>query len=147
MPQWFQKLINRLMTQEESPTFVEIQSLADFDQLLAHQTPIILFKHSPTCPVSLAAHRQMQAFAQARPDVPVSLLCVLNHRTLSRVIAEQISVHHESPQAILFQRGSVIGQLSHDDINVDELTSLVPAFTSVSHDAPVPASSLRSPQR
>lgn len=146
MLQWLQNVINRFMTQQESPTFAEIQTAADFDQLLSHETPVILFKHSRTCPVSLAAHRQMHAFVHICPDVPVSLLCVLNHRVLSRHIAEQIGVHHESPQAILFQHGAVIGHLSHDDIKVDELTTLVSAFTAVSHDAPVPASSLRSPQ-
>ena len=145
MLQWLRNLIDPSMP-EQSPPFGEIHSAADFDQLLSRETPVILFKHSRTCPVSLSADRQMQAFAQARPDVPVYLLCVLKHRALARLIADQIGVHHESPQAILFQRGNVIGHLSHDEIDVDELSGLVPAFTSASPDAPVPANSLRSPQ-
>jgi len=147
MLQWLQNLTNRLITAESPASpFPEIRSTTDFDQLLSHETPIILFKHSPTCPVSLAAHREMQAFAATRPDVPVVVLSVLNHRTLSRVIAEQVSVPHESPQAIVFQHGIVLGYLSHDDVTVEELTSLLPSFTAASHDAPVHANSVRSPQ-
>jgi bacillithiol system protein YtxJ len=147
MLQWLQNLTTRLRTaQPESAAFPEIRTASDFDQLLLHPTPVVIFKHSRTCPVSFAALRQMRAFAASRPEVSIFLLSVLDYRPTSRLVAERLNVQHESPQAIVLQAGAVIAYLSHARITVSELTRVLPLFTAACHDEPVPASSLHSPQ-
>lgn len=88
------------------------------------QTPVILFKHSTTCPVSTYAKREMDAFV-SESDVPTYLVIVQTQRPFSNEIAEKLSTRHESPQALYVKDGEVAGVWNHGDITATNLKATI----------------------
>jgi len=82
----------------------------------------ILFKHSPRCPVSAEALTEIEEFARRQPATPVYLVDVLAQRPLSQRIAADLGIPHESPQAILLQRGKPLWHGSHYEVTADTLS-------------------------
>lgn len=82
--------------------------------------PVVIFKHSLTCPISAAAYSQMAAYAGE-----VSLIEVQIARELSREIENRLGVAHESPQVIVLHNGQVVWNASHFAITVDAVTQAV----------------------
>lgn len=80
----------------------------------------VLFKHSPICPTSGVAYEEMVLFRR-RSQVPVYIVDVLRHRSLSRALAERIGVAHASPQAIVLQDGVAAWHASHFAVQADAL--------------------------
>ncbi|MFL6449616.1 MAG: bacillithiol system redox-active protein YtxJ [Bryobacteraceae bacterium] len=107
-----------------SQSLPEIDSIEDCANVMKEEL-VILFKHSPTCPVSWMAHREVLQYRSAQPDVPIYLISVRRRRDVSRYIAEQTGIQHESPQIIALRRGEVIGAGSHDDITAETLAAFV----------------------
>lgn len=96
---------------------------SDLETLLA--APLaVLYKHSPICPTSDAAYEEMLAFRRQRA-VPVYVVDVIQHRPLSRALAERIGVRHASPQAIILREGVVAWHRSHYEIEADAMTRVV----------------------
>lgn len=100
----------------------EVNSQQDCDALFADGCAI-LFKHSPSCPLSWAAHRQIMHFRKTWPDAPVHLVSVQRQRALSVYIAERTGVRHESPQVLVLSEGKVRATASHADITAELLTT------------------------
>ena len=102
--------------------FIQINGTADFEQLLArsHDAPVILFKHSSTCPISSAAYQQM-----SRVDEDVSMVVVQRSRDVSREIAERTGIEHQSPQTIVFRNGQAVWSASHFNITADAVEQAV----------------------
>ena len=82
----------------------------------------IVYKHSTRCPTSWNAMREVEQFLQQTKDIPVFLVNVVTHRSLSQRIAEDLDVRHESPQAILLRSGEVAEHTSHRRITAALLT-------------------------
>lgn len=80
------------------------------------QPRVLLFKHSPVCPVSASARAEYDAFRADLPDVPTMFVDVIADRATARAIAERCGVRHESPQAILFEEGVARWHASHGAI-------------------------------
>jgi bacillithiol system protein YtxJ len=93
--------------------FVPVQDRAALDELLArsHRSPVVLFKHSLTCPISARAYREMQQY-----EGEVALVVVQRAREVSRAVEEVTGVRHESPQAIILRAGRPAWSASHFDI-------------------------------
>src|SRR2546430_17290874 len=88
-----------------------LHSLADWERAL--QSPrVLLFKHSPQCPISAEARAEYEAF-RARPDATTAFVDVIADRAVARGIAERCGVAHASPQAILFENGRPVWHASH----------------------------------
>lgn len=81
----------------------------------------ILYKHSTRCPISLGAKAEVDRFLAGGPDVPVYILNVVQNRDLSRRVAEELGVRHESPQAILVHSGEAVKHVSHRQITAQLL--------------------------
>ena len=81
----------------------------------------ILYKHSTRCPTSWSAKRQVERFLDLSTGTPVYVVDVIQNRSLSKQIAEDLGVKHESPQAILMRSGEVIAHVSHRQITVQLL--------------------------
>lgn len=97
-----------------------LHDLATFDRAL-QQPRVLLFKHSPVCPISADAHDQYAAFCRELPDVPTLFVDVIADRPVARGIAERCGVRHESPQAILFELGRPVWHASHHAITLGSL--------------------------
>ena len=88
---------------------------ADLAALLASER-LLMFKHSPTCPVSAQAFFEYRAFCEEHPEVETLWLEVVEQRSASLAIAESTGVTHESPQALWIQDGAVAWHASHGSI-------------------------------
>lgn len=89
-----------------------IRDLDSFQDAI-RQPRVMLFKHSPTCPISTAAYAELGMFEVEHPDAAVVVINVLSEPVLAREIAGQCGVEHESPQAILFEAGKATWHASH----------------------------------
>ena len=100
-----------------------VEAGTDLGELLGRRM-VVLFKHSTACPVSWAAHAQVNRFRLQHPEVPVILVDVIRNRPTSKKIAELTDVWHESPQIIVMRDGKVAASASHGDITVDRLAEM-----------------------
>lgn len=95
----------------------------EWQQLLiqSEKQPVIIFKHSATCPISAAAHRQMQEFEGDPIDASISKVIVQNSREVSDQIAEDLGIEHESPQVIIMVKQQSVYDVSHHSIEADDV--------------------------
>ena len=102
--------------------FVRITETSSFEEMAerSKERPVVLFKHSLTCPISAAAYDQMSQFAGE-----VALIEVQRARELSREIEDRLGVAHESPQVIVLRNGQVVWSASHFEITADAVTAAV----------------------
>ena len=112
------------------PEYSRLESRAEIDELIArsHETPVVFFKHSLTCPISSAAFRQYESFLEHRPEEDAAvytLIEVQNARDVSTEIAERTGVRHESPQALIVRGGEVAWHASHWSISSQALQAAV----------------------
>jgi bacillithiol system protein YtxJ len=114
---------------QSAQSIPEIDSVEECTAVL-EQEIAVLFKHSPTCPVSWMAHREMMQFRSQQPDVPLYLVSVRRRRDISRFIAENTGIQHESPQVIVFRRGKAVASTSHDGITADAVCGFLTAQTT-----------------
>lgn len=98
-----------------------LHSLDDYERALAGHVRVLLFKHSPACPISADARCHYEAFRHRHPDVPTLFVDVIADRPVARGLADRCGVRHESPQAILFERGVPVWHASHGAITADLL--------------------------
>ncbi len=94
-------------------------SLAELNEQ-SKERPVVIFKHSLTCPISAAAYDQM-----SRYDGEVALVEVQVAGALSREIGEKLGVRHESPQVIVLDKGKVAWDVSHFDITAESVADAV----------------------
>lgn len=107
---------------------VEMQSVEEFNQALqeSFERPVLLFKHSLTCPISTRAFRELQAHLNnADPNTSYRLIKIQNAYQLSNEVASRLKVGHESPQAILVRGGQEIWNASHSDITSSSLEEAI----------------------
>ena len=104
----------------------------ELEALVSAEQPLVIFKHSATCGVSQSVKRRYDAFVQAHPQVPTRLVVVQQERALSDALEDRLRVRHESPQAIVVQRGQVLWHASHGGITADGLAR---AVTTTQHVA------------
>lgn len=97
-----------------------LHSLDDYEAAI-RQPRVLLFKHSPTCPISAFAREEYEAFCRAMPDAVTAFVDVIADRAVARGLAERCGVRHASPQAILFENGEPRWHASHDAITTGSL--------------------------
>lgn len=112
---------------EEKKTFpwIDLTSLEQLDEVieLSNSQPVVLFKHSTRCSVSMMAKRNYeQNFNQGCDSYYLDLL---KHRDVSNAIAEKLHITHQSPQAILLKNGQVEYHDSHSGINHRMIEKLI----------------------
>lgn len=102
--------------------FVRITDTKSFEDLTdrSRERPIVIFKHSLTCPISSAAYEQMEEF-----QGEVALVEVQLARALSAEIENRLGVAHESPQVIVLSKGQVAWKASHFKITAEAVAAAV----------------------
>lgn len=110
-------------------SYTRLQSVEDIEPLFAADRglPVILFKHSLTCPISTAAFREYERYlGSVAPDtVEYTLIEIQNARDVSQAVTDRSGVKHESPQALLVRNGEVVWHASHWDITEKTLIQAV----------------------
>lgn len=109
----------------------QLRAQEDLEQTLkeSEEHPVLIFKHSTTCPISAAAHRQWSAFL-ASPEaeqVGHAWVRVIEERPLSLALAAQLGVEHQSPQAIVVRNRRAVWHTSHHAITAEALRQAVAA--------------------
>lgn len=84
------------------------------------EKPVVLYKHSNTCPISARAQDEMKSLVSGDAP-PVYRLVVQESRDLSDRIAEHFSIRHETPQAIVVADGEPTFNVSHQDVTAARL--------------------------
>lgn len=97
--------------------FIKLNAPDVFQEALARskREPVVLYKHSATCPISAAAHREVEKLTEAEAP-PVFKLVIQQARALSAEIAQALDVRHESPQVIVVADGKPVFHTSHHQV-------------------------------
>ena len=95
-------------------SFNILKTVADLDAVVAasQNGPVIVYKHSLTCPISARAQEQVVRLA----DLPRYTLAVQYAKDVSGAVAKRFGVPHASPQLLVIEGGKVTLELTHDDI-------------------------------
>ena len=104
--------------------FTIMQSSADFDEALAksHEKPIVIFKHSATCPFSAAAQVEV---ANSKHDIDIYGIVLQYAPDLKMEIAEKLEVEHQSPQTIIVYKGKAVGSQWRGEIKESRLKQAI----------------------
>ena len=84
------------------------------------QRPQVIFKHSIRCGISALAKSRLEKSDPAG-DIDFYFLDLINNRALSRKVAEEFNVYHESPQVLVIKNGKCIYDESHTGITMDDI--------------------------
>jgi bacillithiol system protein YtxJ len=108
--------------------FVAVEDAGALEELFArsNEAPVVLFKHSTTCPISAHAYRQM-ARLDGEAAAEVALVVVQSARPVSNQVAERTGLRHESPQAIVLRGGRPVWSASHYEITTEAVETAVRA--------------------
>jgi bacillithiol system protein YtxJ len=97
--------------------------------LIDGHTTGLIFKHSYSCDLSAMAFDEVTRYVAEPSALPVLLVDVLDQRPLSARIETELSLLHESPQAILMDGGRVIWHASHRRVTAKAIREAVAAGT------------------
>ena len=98
------------------PDLTPLEHLDELKRLVTDSElrPVLLFKHSYTCGVSLEALDELVSHLNGRrTEAQYAMVTVQTHRALSNAVARQFGVRHETPQALLIRDGRVVWSASH----------------------------------
>jgi len=107
------------------PDLTPLEHVDELHRLIAESEsrPVLLFKHSHTCGVSLEALDELMAHLNDRPRGSAShevgsspqyaMVTVQTHRAVSNAVAQKLGIRHETPQALLIREGRVVWSASH----------------------------------
>ena len=112
---------------KDNQNWVALKEKNQLDELLelSKITPVLLFKHSTRCSISTMALNRLNQGLDWSLSCNFSYLDLLSYRFLSNEIANISKVEHQSPQAILIYKNSVIYSESHGAINANKINGLI----------------------
>ncbi len=116
--------------ESENSSKMSWTQLIDLGQLneiidLSTTKPVLIFKHSTRCSISRMALKQFENEFDLKDKVTPYFLDLLENRNISNEIATRFNVEHQSPQLILIKDGIAVYNVSHSDIEVEELRGKV----------------------
>ena len=102
---------------------ITLHSSQDLKDAIAQsfKHPIVLFKHSATCPFSAQAQEQV---ANSKHDLDIYAVVVQYAKELSEDIATLTGIEHASPQAIVMQNGKPTWSGWRSEIKKETLLNL-----------------------
>jgi bacillithiol system protein YtxJ len=98
--------------------FIELNSVEKLEELFekSNEQPVVLFKHSLTCPISAGVYAEVSGV-----ESDVNLVIMQKSRDVSNEIASKTGIRHESPQAIVLKNGEAVYNASHYDITAEDI--------------------------
>lgn len=100
--------------------WLAIKTEQDLSEIIERSTtkPQIIFKDSTTCGISAhAKHRLIEGYHSIEGKADFNYLDLLAYRPISNLIAEKLSVTHQSPQILVLKGGKVVYSTSHHAID------------------------------
>jgi bacillithiol system protein YtxJ len=109
--------------------WIEIKSLAQLEEIKSQSAvnPVIIFKHSTRCSTSRMTLDRLERNwnASEMTEVKPFFLDLLSHRQISNFIAEEFGIEHESPQVLIVFKGEAVQDLSHFEIEYEQIKKTV----------------------
>jgi bacillithiol system protein YtxJ len=90
------------------------------EQFLADHPTSAIFK-AGTCHKTMQGFGFVQEQLEAREDLMIGIIRVVEQRAASNLVAERTNIVHHSPQLILFKDGEAVHDLDNWDITPDAL--------------------------
>ncbi|RBN50621.1 bacillithiol system redox-active protein YtxJ [Flavobacterium psychrolimnae] len=123
---FFKNMFNSSEEKDSNENKINWNELTDLGQLneiiaASNEKPVAIFKHSTRCSVSRMALKQFENEFNSSDKVTPYFLDLIAHRDISNEIATRFGVFHQSPQLILIKEGKAIYNVSHSDIDAEEL--------------------------
>lgn len=106
-----------------------VEETATVERILqaSKERPQLIYKHSNRCSTCLFTKSELeQVFEDIQDQAEMHFVDVIRNRSASDSIAEQLGIRHESPQAILLDKGKVIWHASHSGIKGREVLQALP---------------------
>lgn len=91
------------------------------------ERPVVILKHSTTCPVSANALREYERYlsGEINSDATYLLVKVIESRPVSNQIAEDVGIKHESPQVIYVKDKASYWNASHWAVTEEHLKAVL----------------------
>ncbi len=98
--------------------WIEIKSESELQAALnaSHEEKVLIFKHSTRCGISRMVLKQFEREFVSQTQIPCYYIDLIAYRSVSNAISSTLSVIHESPQAILIEKGEALHHASHHSI-------------------------------
>ena len=109
----------------------ELKTIEEWNDVVdeSNDHPILVIKHSTTCPISAAAFSEFNTFVDSlEEDIGTYFVKVRETREVSNQIAEETGVEHQSPQVLFIKDREPLWNASHGDITVDSLNETINIF-------------------
>lgn len=103
--------------------WINLTDLGQLDEIMtvSNGKSVVIFKHSTRCSVSRMALKQFENEFDLEDKVDAYFLDLLEHRAISNEIAARFNIYHQSPQLLLIKEGKSVYDVSHSDIDAEEL--------------------------
>lgn len=102
----------------------ELTTLGQLDRIddLSKEKPVLIFKHSTTCPISKGALGRLEKGWTSDDDVqhPAYYLDLWAHRDVSDAVEAHYGIRHESPQVLVIRNGECSYNTSHRKITYED---------------------------
>ncbi|SEF59776.1 bacillithiol system protein YtxJ [Halpernia humi] len=110
----------------EQTSWQELESVEEYREAVNHsfEKPVLFFKHSTTCFISKTIKKNLEKQISQSDDkdkVDLYYLDLLHFRPISNLMANDLDVTHQSPQAILIKNGEVKYSASHNSIDFHDV--------------------------
>lgn len=98
----------------------DLTTLGQLDRIddLSKEKPVLIFKHSTTCPISKGALNRLEKDWTAADDAGRTAYCLdlWAHRDISDAVEARYGIQHESPQVLVIRNGACSYNTSHRSI-------------------------------
>lgn len=105
--------------------WIELKALDQLQEIRKEsaEKTVLIFKHSRRCNISRTSLDRLERRWNEKEmaEVKPYFLDLLSYREISNLLADQFSVEHESPQILLIADGKSILDLSHFEIDYDQI--------------------------
>ncbi len=126
MPEMIRKWIKQLNKESPAPVIAELAGTDDWQHLLSlsENQALLLFKHSSRCSLSdMALTRVLNQRIKREAKAPLHIINVVKNKALSRKVAADLGIVHESPQVIVLYRRRAEAHASHNAITASWICS------------------------
>ena len=111
--------------------WISLKELEQLDEISAEseKKPVLIYKHSTRCSISRTAFDRLERKwdANAAGEIKRYFLDLIAHRNISNEIAERYGIEHQSPQVLVISNGQAVLDLSHYEIDFDQINSVLKA--------------------
>jgi bacillithiol system protein YtxJ len=105
--------------------WIQLKSLHQLEEIKkqSENNLVLIFKHSTRCSTSRMTLDRLERNwnSHEMADITPYFLDLISFREISNQIAQNFRVEHESPQVLIISKGESVTDLSHFEIDYDQI--------------------------